>query len=554
MLNHINETTHPSPGMAGFQIYRAWVPTQGGYLHFSRLADPSPNGRKRPDAGFWEQSAGKERRRYVALHQRRVSQDSPLANLFWGSIRPWANRWLLGDDGRWECVCLCWHKTGQSWCREAKDPSHVVTDAQPLEGMVSLNLEQSMHGRLFLFEPKGWKRAHAGSKVPPRQAFWDHLDRVRKQAPPGQLYAGEALREDFWGVVQELSRTAYIYMDFVLERDGSTTLIWDGGNAPLRSLRFPCSVKAWRWIRQFPSKVWRWIRRVSSVNMAAESPADVRQIVTDQADRLFNFLKDIAHEHIHHSPSADSFLKVHPIAEGAGDVPVAVVADSDLPEEEGGLFNGVLGIPVQQDARWRQETLRGLYEVVNNRIPVITSYESLKGFLCFTMAFENICQRCHPKLKSPADANLLKESLDASTEERESKAQGKFRSIVKLFQWLTILAGIFSLLDLLPTATNTGGALPNPSLIKTYLLSPLLESARLYPDVAFPVCVILFWWLYAMAGNPSIKSESTANVARILNALSKPRSAIAILLLVGLPLALFLLVTQGYLALMAWLP
>ncbi len=513
-----------------FRVYRAWVPTQGGYLHFSRLVTPSPNGRKHPDVGCWVQKGqnAEEDRHYIALHQRRFMQDSPLANLFWGVLKVWVNMLLFGDDGRLDCVCLCWHTVERSWGSETEPVPVGVQDVSD-QGPVEINLGQALCGRLFLFEPSTWSQGDSDS---PRTIFAQFLHSIKRGESPGREPGQDDPTPGFWNIMQKFSATSFIHMDFVLEQDGSASLLCANG-VRSTSLRLPWLVK---------------IRQPSAQSDGQTVPQDRQalcRIIDDQATTLFNFLKDIAHEHVHHSPSADSFLRVHLVSGRAGEIGTEPVSSG---QGNRSVVHGVKSIPLPTELQWRQDVLRGLYEVVSNRISVITSHAALKGFLCFTQSFERIYRRLRPQFTSPVDAELLRESLNASREEEEGNAQNRFRNSMLFFQRLAVSCGVLVLLCLYVSADCVDCGQSGWSLTRTFAFA-WLDFGRNHPDVGLPICFALIAFLRLLSGNDAVfASESIKNMTRIINSMPKSLSFLPIILLIVPLLALFLFVSAKYLA------
>ncbi|MBF0348649.1 MAG: hypothetical protein HQL81_13360 [Magnetococcales bacterium] len=166
-----------------------------------------------------------------------------------------------------------------------------------------------LQGRLFLFDRKGWK-GEVEDSVRQTQRHFHHRS--------GQY---QTLMDNLNNRCQEY---ADVYADFTLTRNGTVTL-----ELPEGCIRVSTQV---------PNRV---------------------------ASQLYFFLKDISHEHLHHTPTTDTLTELYSIMTAEGE---------------------------EDDITWRYETLSRLYRKVfrYSREAHPSSYDNAVGILAYAETFRHI--------------------------------------------------------------------------------------------------------------------------------------------------------------------
>lgn len=199
-------------------------------------------------ADFQNISDGKHR--YVVCHQWRSLTDSILP--------PAVLRLVARLEGRFWCVCV-------AECSD--DPSFTCNSEEEFEEHSALT------GRLFMFREHSWWRPTAALAVEKMQRAFQGYEGAHVR-PLKEYLELESIRPD--EVARDLIQYCDMYCDFRLFRDGVAHL------TPPEN------------------------ERINS-----HAPPVKPDVLQDVISELFFFLKDIVHEHQHHSPSTDSVTNVY---------------------------------------------------------------------------------------------------------------------------------------------------------------------------------------------------------------------------------------------------
>lgn len=167
------------------------------------------------------------------------------------------------------------------------------------------------------------------------------------------------------------------------------------------------------------------------------------------ASQVFYFLRDIAHNHQHHSPSTDTILDVHRFRES-------------------------------DPNSWVRETSYSLFRAVisSRRRRDVGNYYGSLGILSYAEAFLSVCGSRAPKyLVLP-----LRNSLQAAISKRESKYEHK-RGREAFDSWAQYMLAVFAALFALLQLVGPQGVEPHPALKEL--------ARKLATKPAETICVVI---------------------------------------------------------------
>jgi hypothetical protein len=295
-------------------VFKGWIPNVSGALSFSTIG-----------SGYYPSqpiraNLGDQKVRYIIAYQHRNLLDA---------IIPFYAR-LIGIQGNFVCLCLA---------KCSDDP---------------LNFDDTMHGRLFIYDDQDFWKKNAKTKVIDAQQRLRAFIHVNGQSSTLENYFDST----YLHLLNQFPTTSSFFLDFELRRSGIATLTIPENYQQLISPNAPA----------FP------------VNQ--QEREHMERIVSSQ---LFFFLKDLAHNHQHHDPKLDTLVDIHP-------------------------FNG-------NEEEWRSKTLRYLYRKIieYKRNIRASNYHSSLGILIYAKSFrgislkENKIEDLHPLIQD----DLLEDAIKA---------------------------------------------------------------------------------------------------------------------------------------------